>query len=535
MDPAMGWLPFIGRKSFLFVILVLGCQPDCTPPPGPVRPDVVLVTVDTLRADHLGCYGNPTVLTPSLDALARDGVLFERCYAQSHITLPSHLTILSSLPLADHGVLTNEDTANAAIEVLPRLFARAGYRAAAFVSARHLGPRGGLGPVMTDLEVHEAPSRGSQPFAASDTNRRLFRWLRGACRDPVFVWVHYFDPHMPYTPPPPFDRAYYQGDPFDPHETSMEGVVLNWYFHDLDGIRPRLASRPDLVRPLKRELGVNSRTIRELVLHPDRLAAHLDGNQVDPQLRSRLQELATVARRGLPYRRHLADWLTGVRDLRFPLAQYAGEVSYVDQEIGRLRSELEHLGLAERTILVLTADHGEGLGEHGIYFNHYGLHEPMLRVPLIVWAPGRVVPARRPQLARGLDVAPTVLRLAGLSVPASMQGRDLFGPVGDDEPFVAEAIRAEQLMVLEGRWKLIRTLRSFHYVDAFARAAGATELYDLTEDPGELVNVVERYPDVARALSTRLDAWLRAHPIRTPAGAPPSERLRSLRALGYVV
>jgi len=530
----MGWVPVIGRKSFLLIVLALGCHPECTPPPGPVRPNVVLVTVDTLRADHLGCYGNPTVRTPSLDALARDGVLFESCYAQSHITLPSHLTILSSLPLADHGVLTNEDTANAETEVLPRLFARAGYRAAAFVSARHLGPRGGLGPVMTDVEVHEAPRRGSQPFAAGETNRRLFPWLRGACRDPFFVWVHYYDPHMPYTPPPPFDGAYYRGDPFDSHDTSMEGVVLNWYFHDLDGVRPRLASRPDLVRPLKRELGVNNRTVRELLLHPDRLAARLDGHEPDSRLRSRLHELAAVVRRGLPYRRHLADWLTGVRDLRFPLAQYAGEVSYVDQEIGRLRSELERLGLGERTILVLTADHGEGLGEHGIYFNHYGLHEPMLRVPLIVWAPGRVVPARRPQVARGLDVAPTVLRLAGLPVPASMQGRDLFAPVAADEPLVAEAIRAEQLMVLEGRWKLIRTFRSFHYVDAFARAAGATELYDLTEDPGELVNVVERHPDVAQALSTRLDAWLRAHPTRTSAGAPPSERLRSLRALGYV-
>jgi len=508
-------------------------EPDCTPRPGVRRPSVVLVTIDTLRADHLGCYGNTTVRTPELDHLARNGVLFERCYSQTHVTVPSHLSILSSLPLADHGLTSNLAKATHPVEVLPTIFARAGYRTAAFVSAKHLGPLSTIGSLLGDFQMYEAPTGVRRRLAATETNRRLFRWLRGACRDPFFVWVHYWDPHMPYTPPPPFDRAYYSGNPYDPQHTSMQAVTLSWYFHELGDLGGRLLAHPHLVRPLKRKLGVNGQNLRRLVLNPHDLPARLNRND-RTEVRARLEELGHLVRPGLPYRRHLADWLTGVRDLRFPLAQYAGEVSYVDQEIGQLRGELEQLGLSDRTVLVVTGDHGEGLGEHGIYFDHYGLHEPSLRVPLIVWAPGRLAPAQQHEVARGLDVAPTLLRLAGLPVPASMQGRDLFASAPADEAVIAEATRSEQVMVQLGGWKLIRTLESFHYVDAFAREAGTTELYDLDHDPGEAQNVAASYPHVTRALGERLDGWLAAHRGAAPVETLSPEKARELRALGYV-
>ena len=123
------------RVIALALVLAGGCRPTCTPPPGDARPNVVLVTVDTLRADHLGCYGSPVVRTPHLDRLAAEGTLFERCYALTHVTVPSHLTILTSLPPAEHGVLTNDKQTARPVEALPALFAHAGYRTAAFVSA----------------------------------------------------------------------------------------------------------------------------------------------------------------------------------------------------------------------------------------------------------------------------------------------------------------------------------------------------------------------------------------------------------------
>jgi arylsulfatase A-like enzyme len=184
--------------SIAFVALPLalaGCGADCTPPAGPVRPNVVLVTIDTLRADHLGCYGSQTVQTPHLDRLAREGVLFERAWAQTHLTAPSHLTILSSLPLAMHGVTDNDVAPTRPVEVLPDVFARAGYRTAAFVGAKHMGPEGPLGSVLRGFEVIRAPRRTSVPKRAEETNREVFRWLRGACGEPFFLWVHYWDPH----------------------------------------------------------------------------------------------------------------------------------------------------------------------------------------------------------------------------------------------------------------------------------------------------------------------------------------------------
>jgi len=494
----------------------------------------VLVTIDTLRADHLGCYGNPTVRTPELDRLAAEGALFERCYAQAHLTIPSHLTILTSLPPAEHGVLDNGWTLHRHVDVLPDVFARAGYRTAAFVGAKHVGPEGSLGPALTGLEVYRAPRRASVPFRAEETNRNVFRWLRGACRDPFFVWVHYWDPHMPYTPPRPFDRTYYQDDPYDPRQTSMSSVTLNWFFYETSGVRRRLGERASEMRDLKRQLGLSSRTVRALILDPVDLARYGDGETLGPRLR----KLRGFVLRGLPFKRHLTDWLTGVRDLRYPLAEYAGEVSYVDREVGRLRDGLRDLGLADRTVLVVTADHGESLGEHGIYFDHFGLHEPNLHVPLVVWAPGRVPPHRYPEPVRSLDIAPTVLRLAGLAPAPAMEGRDLFDGETSGPPVVAEAARGLQIMMLSDQWKLIRSLQSFYYNDAFSRQTGTTELYDLGADPGEADNVIGSHAEVAAALGGGLDAWVAARRqdgVAVARPAPiPRERLEQLRALGYV-
>jgi len=519
--------------------LLAGCGTDCTPPPGADRPNVVLVTIDTLRADHLGCYGSVTARTPHLDRLAGEGALFEHAWAQTHITVPSHLSLLSSLPLATHGVWHNDARVRRRVDVLPELFARAGYHTAAFVSAKHVGPEGVLGPLFPSLEEYRAPRRMSVPFRAAETNAHLFRWLRGVCREPFFAWVHYFDPHMPYTPPPPFDTAYYAGNPRDPAASGMEQVVLGWDLHAVEDVPRVLGRRAAAVRALKRELALPGRRLQSLILYPVDLETYVDGPEARVRLRHQLADVAATVRRALPVRAALAGWLVGLRDLRYPLAQYAGEVSYVDQEIGRLRAELERLGVAGRTILVVTADHGESLGEHGVWFNHFGLTEQNLRVPLVVWAPARVAPARHPGAASGLDVAPTILRLADLPVPPAMQGRDLLAPAAAEPgtPIVAEALRGLQIAARRGPWKLVRTLRSFCYVDAFQQPAGAQELYRLDDDPGERQNLIGGYPEVTATLARSLETWMAEHasaPDGEPARPARPGLERELRALGYV-
>jgi arylsulfatase A-like enzyme len=278
--------------------------------------------------------------------------------------------------------------------------------------------------------------------------------------------------------------------------------------------------------------------VRNLILYPVDLEALAGDPEAAAGLRRRLAAIAGPLRRDLPLRESLAGWLTGVRDLRYPLAAYAGEVAYVDDAIGRLRAALEELGVAGRTIVVVTADHGESLGEHGVWFNHFGLTEPNLRVPLVVWAPGRVPPAHHDTPTDGLDLAPTILQLAGLPIPPAMQGRDLLAADAPRAPLVQEMMRGWQVALRDGPWKYVRTLTSFYYVDDFERSRGARELYRLDTDPGERENVVAAHPELAAVFDARLEAWLAAQ--RTPAdGAAPAGPVSpslegELRALGYV-
>src|SRR5262249_19212432 len=144
----------------------------------------------------------------------------------------------------------------------------------------------------------------------------------------------------------------------------------------------------------------------------------------------------------------------------------------------------------------------------GIYFDHIGVWDEMLRVPLVVWAPGRVRAERRRGPASGLDVAPTLLRLAGLTPPAAMEGVDLLADAPRHAPVVAEAVRGEQLTLRDGDWKFVRTFKGDYVNDTFHPETGDMEVYDLAADPSEHANLASTRPDVTRTLAASLDAWL---------------------------
>lgn len=527
-----------GRSLVCALIVLLGgCRPDCTPTSEPPRRNVILVTVDTLRADHLGPHDGSPTRTPELDRLARDGVVFAQSYAAANTTVPSHLSLLTSLPMATHGLTTNGGELLEPVVTLPHLFTAAGYRTAAVVSVKHLGPEFALGAALPDLDLYDAPRRLSVPSSAEVTNEHVFEWLGETCREPFFLWVHYWDPHMPYTPPSPFDAADGDGN-LRTQATSMDAATFTWAFYERPRLRQVLADRSDQLARLERELGVGWRQLRSLIYQPYGLEVYVEDPEKAEEARRELVQLADVVRSRVPLRRNLARWLSGVHDVQYPRARYAGEVSYVDHEIGRLRAELERLDIAGRTVLAVTGDHGESLGEHGIYFDHAGLYEDTLRVPLIIWAPGILQPARPDAVARGLDVAPTLLALAGLAPGDAMTGRDLLstetgeGSGAPGEPVVAESAGRRQIAIVDGRWKLIRTLSSFYYVPAFVRRGGTVELYDVETDPAERHDLSADRPDVARRLDARLDEWLALH--GPPVAAPPVDGQDRLRALGYV-
>lgn len=527
------------RWAVLCLIALVACQPDCTPSGGEPAPVVLLVTVDTLRADHVGSYGSRPARTPHLDRLAAEGVRFTRVWSAANATVPSHVSLFTSQPLARHGVVSNQPKQVPVVRTVHDVFREGGYRTASFVSAYHVGPRMLFGSLLDRLERFEAPERATKPWRAEETVDRTLRWMRGTCRERAFAWVHLWDPHMPYAPPPPFDRAYYLGDPRDPRHSSLVDVEFDWVLHDMTGIRARLAAHSAIVRAVKDRLHLSSRKSRGVILQPDTLRRAAPDRATFDELFARTQPLLARLHRTLPFDANFAGFLTGVRDVEYPRALYAGEASYVDRELGRLVDTLTSWGLRDRLMVVVTADHGEGLGDHGIYFNHIGLWEPMLRVPLIVWAPGRLAPKVDDRPASGLDVAPTLLRAVGLEIPASMEGRDVLATDVPRRPLVAESIERWQTTLVDDDWKIVRTATGFYVTSAFHREAGDVELYDLARDPDERTNLAASEPVRLAGMQARLDAWLAAHaaavdgmPSR-PVPSVPGDRPR-LRALGYV-
>lgn len=392
------------------------------------RPNVVLITIDTLRADHVGAYGDRDAATPVLDELAARGVRFVHAVAHVPLTLPSHASLLTGLTPLAHGVRNNSGSLlGPTIPTLAEQFRAAGYRTAAFVSGFPLHRRFGLA---RGFDVYDDRFlRSDDPTRAPYDERRADRtlaaaiaWVRQSQEQgtrPFLVWIHFFDPHAPYEPPEPY--------------------------------RTRFSDRP-----------------------------------------------------------------------------YDGEIAFVDEQIGRL---LDSGLLGRNTIVAVTSDHGEGLGEHGEPTHGVFIYESTIRVPLVFAGPGIPARADAASLARIIDIAPTLLDLAGLPPFKSTEGRSLRRAIegrtaASDEPAYMESLYAR----LSFGWAPLHGVRDrmWTYVDA-----PTPELFDLTSDPGEQHNLARERP----ADSARLARMVRAAVSKAPTAAQastPADVAERLRSLGYL-
>ncbi len=392
-------------------------------------PNLLLVTIDTLRADHVGCYGDRDAATPVLDALAARGTRFATAVAHVPLTTPSHASILTGLTPLRHGIRDNGGFAlPAGLPTLATVMKDAGYRTAAFVSGFPLDRRFGLdrGFETYDdrLPYGDDPRRAAYVERRADaTTDAALRWLDGLDprdRRPFLAFVHYFDPHAPYDPPAEY--------------------------------RNRFAEHP-----------------------------------------------------------------------------YDGEIAFVDAQLGRLLRWLDGHGLAGRTVVLVTADHGESLGEHGEDTHGVFVYDATLRVPWIMAGPG-VPPGRVARtVARGIDVTPTLLDLAGRQAPPSIEGRSLRAATSG-ELADAPAYVESRFAVLQLGWAPLAGWRTerFKLIDA-----PRPELYALDGDPHETANRMASERDTAARLQAALQAALAA---RTPDAARHAdpEALARLRTLGYV-
>jgi arylsulfatase A-like enzyme len=432
------------------------------------RPNILLISIDSLRADHLGCYGWRRDTSPRIDALAASGVRFTNAWATTSWTLPSHVSMLTGRSLLGHGVLENGDAIPGSVPLLAALLQAAGYRTAAFVAAPYLSSRYGFGrgfDVYDDTTVSFAAHGDSHLGVTSPLiHAAVTRWLEAAADEPgtktgpFFLFVHFWDVHYDYAPPPPFDTL------FDPH---YGGALTAEDFERNARINPRMEER----------------------------------------------------------------------DLEHIVALYDGEIRFTDGYVGRLLDLVTQLGLAADTLIIVTADHGDEFFEHGNKGHHRTLYEEVLHVPLIIARPGTMATGIvRTDPVSLTDIVPTVLGEAGVTLPAGIEGRTLFGPPGahSGRVLVAELYKKPalnlQVAVRVGPHKLVQSLQH-----------PKVEFFDLARDPQELRSDVTR-PERA-VLSGRLAQWLggrwRAHSARAArhghAQAMLSpDHIEALRALGYV-
>ncbi len=264
------------------------------------------------------------------------------------------------------------------------------------------------------------------------------------------------------------------------------------------------------------------------------------GDENDPQNHS-LQNIWPLLPTHMSDHPFFKRWLEGITDLSYVLAQYKGAVSYLDDEMGELFKELEARGRLDDTAIIFASDHGESLGEHDMYFIHFGLYEPTLRVPLIMYLPG----AERSgvvvdQVVETIDIMPTILEYFAIPNPPNIRGKSLLpvirGELTDGAGVAySEHAGASLAMVRDSRYKYIRHLKMSSVVPAYNLTRGREELYDLEKDPLERHDIITEYPEIAEKYR-RIMREKRRHKLNIHAGEPTinKETEAMLKSLGYI-
>ncbi len=467
-------------------LLCLGCERTLGPRRD--RPNLLLISVDTLRADRLGCYGYERDTSPQIDQLAESGALFENSFSASPKTTPSHMSILTGLYPRVHNVYMWEmdaegtfrgDTLSDNIPTLAEILKDYGYTNAAFTGGANVAGRMGF-------------DRGFEIYDENGDTEAACRWLEENTDKRFFLFYHTYYTHDPYLPPPPYDRKY------DP---SYSGSI---------------PSRKEMMEELGIEEGDGWHGIWQ-VMH-DRFWSKVNLN--DPADRRRLNAL------------------------------YDGAISYVDNElIRKLLETLKETGILEKTLVVFTSDHGEEFLEHG-RLEHNSLYREVARVPLIMRFPGEIRGGLRiEELVRTVDILPTILDLLGIPLKTSVQGISLrplligegapestaYADFNDYLPPVIESIRS-------GPWFLLMDQRA-REGEAIDREGGSPffSLYNIEDDPNETVDISSRYPEITERLKNQLRA-IRIESSRKHAeeardqqpGEMDIKNIEKLKALGYL-
>jgi arylsulfatase A-like enzyme len=468
--------------------------------------NVLLLVVDALRADHLGCYGYERETSPTIDRIAREGVLFTRAYAQAPVTKHSTATLVTSLFPSSHAVSEISDGLPEDTPILMEEMKALGYRTAVLSANAFVSPLFGFGRG-TDFAFsgcmpmsrksmqgraartftqrlpggrwvkaafdavdgrlpHSGQSLSPYEEQAGNLNATLLSWIDAAPGKPFFAYVHYMETHTPLVPPPPYDTV------FD----------------------------PDLAAGPRPDYPVYKRGILPFSPGPALPDAELKGL----------------------------------------IALYDGTIAYFDHELARLLDALDERGLGRNTLIVITADHGEEFHDHGGWGHGISLYEELIHVPLIAWCPGHL-PAgvRIDDPVRHVDIMPTLLGAAGAGDDpryADLEGRNLWPALAEGAEF---GPRIEVFAECSRGDEVIRALRvgDEKLIDALSGGRERVMLFDLATDPLEREDLSAERPDERNALT----AWATDIQARALSKKKASEQKtidegtkETLRALGYI-
>ena len=403
-------------------------------------PNIVFLGIDSLRRDHMSGYGYHRLTTPHLDRFATQGTLFENTFSAHIPTTSAYASMLTGLDVFSTQVvaLRHKGGLRSEVSTLAEILKAEGYNTSCVGFTGNPSSRGFDNYL--DYAGWGSWNEGRSPKAENLNAVAIPELTKLAKkREPFFLFLRHMDPHAPYLPPAPYERAFYHGNEIDPKNESMKPVM-----------------------------------------------------------------------EFKPFRDFFASWMPpGITDKDYVIAQYDGAIAYMDASIQTIFTALEAKGLAEDTIVVVNGDHGETLYEHECWFDHHGMYECTLTVPLILRYPGRVPAGLRVKgYNQHKDLVPTLLELAEIDSEIAFDGLSLMqmvrGEVAsfESEMYITECTWMRKHGWRTPEWKLIIALEpDFHFKPE-------VELYNLIADPGETNNLAESQPDVVALLKGRMDAWI---------------------------
>jgi arylsulfatase A-like enzyme len=490
--------------------------------------NVILISLDTLRADHLHAYGYEKALSPAISTMAADGVLFEHVYAQSNWTLPSHVSMLTGLYPAGHGVNNPKTLIPRDVPLLSEMLQQHGYHTASFNAGGYVSHRFGFKrgyDLYREIERQDGDIR-----TISD---ELFLWLRENKDEKFFAFFHTYEIHHPYDPPDSFREDLKRDDDYVNEKTAylfkkiVEGGDLMPEDYGFLWLLVHSKQRPLLKKAF-------------IKFCQD----YRDSGRPGIDCQERTTRVKQLAARLFDEEESIFEWYRSVRQrpvetfspIDYMVSHYDREIQYTDQQIARLLALLDELGLREKTLILLTSDHGEEFVEHGRWGHRRKCHhyDETIRVPLILHCRGRLPAGRRISANTALvDIVPTILYLVGLPPAGRGDGISL-APLMAGAQAPRRALFSESrhekygiwsVTVIEDRWK-------YHY--DMARTM-PDELYDTGADPGEEINLLAQNEAVPPSLKEAADRYeRRISGLADQEEATLDDELREqLKDLGY--